>query len=228
MAKANNNDQIVVLWQILSWFVGHFLYKTIFYFKTVHKPRYEDISTRPLIIVGNHKSVADPWFYMTTLPFKYYRATLPMRFVATSSPRHRVLKAIYWIFTFPFVYWTNGVLVLPRRKKNGTLSINDKMRSSLDALKEGEVVIMFPEGGIKKKKGVHTFKRGVGYLQKNTEVSILCASVRVTGSSFLPWPFTKRYVNWSQELIQIPSEMLDDEEQGPEFLRKKVEELYNS
>jgi len=226
MSHANKNNAIVTVWQKITWLVGHFLYRTIFHFSVVKKPKYDHISTRPLLIVGNHKSTFDPWFYMTTLPYKYYKATLPMRFIATTSPRHWFLKTIYWFITYPLIYWPNGVLILPPRKKDGSLTIDDKMKSTLESLKSREVVILFPEGGVKKKRGIHEFKRGAGYLQKNIKVPILCASVRIEGKSYLPWPLTKRYVNWSQELTYIPEHLLDDEKEGPEFLRKKVEELY--
>ncbi|MAZ40938.1 hypothetical protein CL654_02380 [bacterium] len=215
---------IVISWQVFEWLVAHPVLKTILYTKVV-LPRYEDIKTRPLLIVGNHKTVIDPWLFVQSLPFKYYWSILPIRFLATQSPRHWFLKIIYWVITYPFIYWPNGVLILPPRDKDGVLTIEDKTASTVDRLQKGEAVMIFAEGRVHKKDGIGEFKRGPQHIHYKSKAPILLTTIKIKGPWWLPW--SKRTIRWDKEHTYFSEHTPLNEIESSKWLHRRAEELYN-
>ena len=218
-------------WHILSWLIWYIPLRTVFRFKG-SKPRDEDISTRPLIVVVNHKSLWDPWFYTHTLNFKQFLMSAPMQAMATQRFNSSFLNLIYYIFIKPFIYFPYGVLTLPTPKEGIKLALEEKTKLYKDVLKHNGSIFVFPEGGLKRMPGIHEFKRGATYLQKEIGAPILLASIRFIKNDGYPgiqwWlPWTKRIVNWDNKLTYIPKEIINDDIKSAEFLKAKVEKLYN-
>lgn len=225
MRESNLKRKIVIAWQFFEWFLAYIPLRTIFYFKKEY-PRDEDIATRPLLIVSNHKHVFDPWFITLSLPFSQFRKILPIRFLATRNFKNPLFNIIYWVIIYPFMYWPNGVYVLPPRGKDAHLTIDEKTQEVREAMANHEALLFFAEGGLYKKEGVGEFKRGATYIQKETGASILPLAIRFKGVWWLPWPLGKRYISWSKQIIYIPKEMVNNEHIASARLREHVVFLY--
>lgn len=213
---------LVVFWHHLSWVIAYIPFRTIWNFEVENPPR--ELLKKPLIIVANHKSIYDPWFIGLTLPHNLYRKIAPTRYMASRNFNSAFLNAIYYIIILPFIYFPNGVLFLPPRNQNGKLSISDKMKTSIDAIRGKESVLIFAEGRVRRHGSIHEFKRGPAYLQRRTKAPILLVSVKFSSHWWLPW--TERKITWGKEYVEVPEDIIKDEEKGPEWLRKKVEKLY--
>lgn len=226
MLKVENSVRYKIAqgWQIFSWIISYISYRYIWVFKK--NIPLGLLGNGPVIIVSNHKSMYDPWFLTMTLPFSIYKKIVPIRFLASQNFNNSFLNAIYFFIIYPFIYFLNGVLLLPPRRKNGILTIEDKTASSIAALKRGETLIIFAEGKVWRYKGVHEFKRGPAYIQKNTQAPILLVSIRFQGYWWLPWH--KRIIHWDNKHIFIPEEIIDDSEKATEWLRQGVIRLYEN
>lgn len=232
MAVKNESEYktaFVTAWHHFTYFLIYIPLRTLFRFR-VNAP--QNIGACQLIVT-NHKSLFDSWFFGCTLPYSKFSTIAPIRFLASQSFRHPVLNAIYSLIIYPFIYWPNGVILMPPRRTNDGLTIEDKTREIIDALNLGKTVLLYAEGRVYKKEGVGKFKRGPAYIQKKTGVPILLASIRFSRRGNLPgsqwWvPWAKREINWAQEFTYIPKEIIDDSEKASEWLRSKVVELYES
>lgn len=137
----------------------YFLGKWIFYFlfKIFIKIEVEGKKNLPekgpLIIASNHKSILDPLILMVILP--YY-----ITFLAAS-----------YLFKIPFL---NIILklvgVLPVKEKKQDLRT---LKRAIDLLKNGNIVGVFPEGGVSVNGNVKEFKPGFAFLSVKTNAPIL-------------------------------------------------------
>jgi 1-acyl-sn-glycerol-3-phosphate acyltransferase len=209
--------RLIIIWQKFSWYVGYFLWKMALGYK-VTLPSAAAATTKPLLIVANHQGVADPWPLTLTLPRSWFWKMAPVRFMATQYFRNPLMNIIRPLVIWPFVYWPNGVIYLPHPKKKGNekLTIEEKTKTTIEAITAGNTVVMFPEGRISDNGDIGEFKRGPAYIQKLTGAPILIAALNRE----------KRTVIWEKETIMIPKEL--DESQAAAWLRNRVLALYEN
>jgi hypothetical protein len=137
-----------------------------------HRPAglFERGEEQCLILAPTHRSVLDPWLIMSALRFRQWRVLVPIRTLAS-----RTFKAPLQWFTplIRILYRLEGVVELPPKEEGGTLP--EKVQGLLDALRGGDVVAIFPEGGVWKKRSppVATFAPGVVYLQRRSGADIV-------------------------------------------------------
>ena len=119
------------------------------------------------------------------------------------------------------LYWLGGVIQLPPEDRDeGSLPV--KLRGLLVALKHGDVVMMFPEGEIHRKREppVGKFAPGVIYVHKRLGAPILPIAVWLSERS---WP-RRRYVVCFTRPVSIPADL--DQDAGAAWLRERVLALY--
>jgi len=116
----------------------------------------------PLVIAINHISPMDPPLLGVIFPRKIH-------FFAAKE-----------LFHIPVVGWVIkhlGVIPVDRRQKDFR-----SLKKAIELLKKGEVVAIFPQGGIPRPDSPNRYnlKPGVAYLAKKTQSPILCVCVSGT------------------------------------------------
>jgi 1-acyl-sn-glycerol-3-phosphate acyltransferase len=208
---------IIIATQQLSWLFGQLLRAC--YSVSMHGPvqLFEDRSRHCLILAPTHKSYLDPWLLMIGLRYRYFRALVPVRTLATQDPR----GALRWFMPLiKILYWLGGVLQLPPEARDDR-SLPEKLRGVLVALKHGDVVMIFPEGEIHSGPDIGTFAPGVIYVYKRLGAPIVPIATWISEQR---WP-RRRYVVQFGLPVHVPDNL--DQDAGAAWLREQVLNLYN-
>jgi 1-acyl-sn-glycerol-3-phosphate acyltransferase len=155
---------------------------------------------------------------MIGLRYRHFRALVPVRTLATQDPG----GTLQWFMPLiKMLYWLGGVIELPPRDQDDR-TLPEKLRGLLVALKHGDVVMIFPEGEIHRKREppVGEFAPGVIYVSRRLDARIVPIATRM---SELTWP-RRRYVVQFGRPVRIPDDL--DQEEGAEWLRQRVLLLY--
>jgi 1-acyl-sn-glycerol-3-phosphate acyltransferase len=186
----------------------------------MHRPAglFEAGPERCLILAPTHQSLLDPWLIMGALRYRQWRMLMPVRTLATQTFRRAPAR---WMT--PLIrsfYRVEGAIALPPKEEGGTLP--GKVQGLLDAICEGDVVMIFPEGGIGKKHDppVGEFAPGVVYLQRRSGARILPMAVWMSEHR---WP-RRRYIIEVGAPVHIPDSL--DLAAGAAWLRERTLELY--
>lgn len=207
----------IVVAQSGSWLLGKLL--RVYFAVELRRPAglFEHGHESCLILAPMHKSVLDPWLIMSALRRRQWRALVPVRTLATQT-FHGPLK---WFGpVIRLLYRVEGVIELPPQEQGGSLP--EKVEGLIDALRQGDVVAIFPEGGVRKERHppVGQFAPGVVYLQRRTAADIVPIALW-TNTRLRP---RSRYVIEIGEPVQIPEGL--DLDSGATWLRKRTLELY--
>ena len=219
MAESVGYRSVVVASQYVSWLLGQFL--RVRYSIRARRPAglFERDSEHCLILAPTHKTYFDLWLLMVALGWRRFRALVPVRTLATQDFRSPLLQ---WLKPLiKIIYWLEGAIELPP-EEHDTRSLPEKLRGLLVALNEGDVVVIFPEGEIWKKRAppVGEFAPGVIYLHKRAGAPIVPVAVWM---SVRKWP-RRRYVVQFGQSVQIPGQL--DQDAGATWLREHVLALY--
>lgn len=218
MAESIAYRSIVVASQYVSWFLGQVL--RLRYSVQAYGPADLFASTHEhcLILAPAHKSYFDPWLLMIGLSYRQFSTLVPVRTLATQDP-HGLLK--WFMPLIKIMYWLGGVIELPPEDRDDR-SLPEKVRGLLVALKHGDVVMIFPEGGIHRKRQppVGDFAPGVIYVHRRLGAPILPIAVWLSEQR---WP-RRRYVVCFTHPVNIPADL--DQDAGAAWLRERVLELY--
>src|ERR687896_2579175 len=219
VAEVVDYRTIVAASQSVAWVVGQAL--KVRFAVEVHCPPglFEHGSQQCLILAPTHQSSLDPWLIMSALRYSQWRALTPVRTPTSQSYG----PPLSW-FT-PLVralYRLEGAVELPPKEEGGTLP--EKVQGLLDALKQGDVVAIFPEGRVRNRRKRHPpigeFAPGVVYLQRRSGADIVPMAVWM---SAWWWP-RRRYVIEIGRPVRIPESL--DLETGAAWLRERTLELY--
>ena len=113
----------------------------------------------PALFVSNHISGLDPFLMVTASP-------RPIRFLIANEEYHRF--GARWLFRL------SGCIPIERNGRNEAA-----LRAVINALRAGEVVALFPEGGIHlSNEPPKQLKRGVAKLAEMTQAPICPVSIR--------------------------------------------------
>lgn len=219
MAESVSYRSIVAASQYFSWLFGQFL--RVRYSIRAHRPAglFERDSEHCLILAATHQTYLDLWLLMVALNCRRFRALVPVRTLATQdfrSPLLRWLKPLIKI-----IYRLEGVIELPP-EEHDERSLPEKLRGLLVALNEGDVVAIFPEGEVwrKREPPVGDFAPGVIYLHRRSGALIVPIAVWMSERW---WP-RRRYVVQFGQPVRIPEHL--DQDAGAAWLRERVLALY--
>lgn len=218
VAKSVGYRYVVVASQYVSWLFGQLL--RVRYSISARRPAglFERDSEHCLILAPTHKTYLDLWLLMVALDYRRFRALIPVRTLATQDFRSPLLQ--WFKPLIKIIYWLEGVIELP--PEDDEHSLPEKLRGVLVALNEGDVVAIFPEGEVWKKREppVGEFAPGVVYLHKRAGAPIVPVAVWMSERK---WPRRCYVVQFGQP-IQIPEHL--DQDAGAAWLRERVLELY--
>lgn len=218
MAESIAYRSVVIASQSASWLVGQLL--RVRYSVQASGPGeiFESGHNQCLILAPTHKSYLDPWLLTIALPYRHFRLLLPVRTLATQDPR----GTLQWFMPLiKILYWLGGVIQLPPEDQ-GDRSLPEKLRGLLVALKHGDVVMIFPEGEIHRKREppIGKFASGVVYVHRRLGAPIVPVAAWMSTPR---WP-RRRYVVQFATPVHIPANL--DQEAGAAWLRQQVLALY--
>jgi 1-acyl-sn-glycerol-3-phosphate acyltransferase len=217
VAETVGYRSMVVASQSIAWVVARLL--KLWFTIEMHLPPglFEHGPERCLILAPMHKSVLDPWLIMSALGYRQWRVLMPVRTLATQT----FYGPLKWFKPLiRILYRVEGVVELPPKKEGGSLP--DKIQGLLDALQHGDVVAMFPEGGVWKKRcpPIGEFAPGVVYLHRRSGARVLPIALwsnkRLTPGA--------RYIIEIGPPVRIPEPM--NLEAGAAWLHDRTLELY--
>ena len=182
---------IVVVTQCASWVIGQLL--RLRYSVSAQFPAgdFRSNSQHCLIFAPTHKTVLDPCLLMIALNFGRWRVLVPIRTLATQT----FVGSLWWLNWFKplikFIYRLEGVIELPPENHNNGFH-PEKTRGLLVALNQGDVIAIFPEGEIwrKREPRIGEFAPGVVYLQRKSGAPIVPIAVWISERA---WP-RRRFV----------------------------------
>ena len=123
-----------------------------------------------LILISNHTSRSDPFVILSSLPFSVFYKLVPIHFMTTLSYLNTWLQRLF----------LTPLGCFPHKTDDPSYSSINK---SIEFLKKGERVFIFPEGKRVKALENSETKRGVGILASQGSYSIL--PIRINGIEHL-------------------------------------------
>lgn len=167
----------------------------------------------PLIVTPNHKSYSDHFFILSAIIGNNWNI-LPARAMAAD-----------WLFQVRFVGWAlkNLFGAYPVRRGEG---LDVSLRDPLRVLYKGHVVVIYPEGRIQFKPGVHQVRVGAAYLAQKSGAPILPVAIQgLEYLSFKAFLFGRRKV---KVLFGKPFRINPEQDLAvaSEEIRARIAELY--
>jgi 1-acyl-sn-glycerol-3-phosphate acyltransferase len=210
---------IVVASQYVSWLLSQLL--RLRYAIRADRPAglFERDPGHCLILAANHQTYVDLGLLMIALGYHGFHQLVPIRTLGTQDFRSPVLQRLKPLIKI--IYKLEGVIELPP-EKHDERSLPEKLRGMLVALNQGEIVAIFPEGEIwrKREPPIGEFAPGVIYLQRKAGAQIVPIAAWMSERK---WP-RRRYVAQFGQPIRIPAHL--DLEAGAVWLRDHVLALY--
>jgi len=112
-------------------------------------------SAGPAIIVANHNSHLDTMVLMTIFPSSLLKFVKP------------VAAADYFLRSGPMAWFSTniiGIIPLARQKAAATETLDDRLAGVYKALRNKEIVILFPEGSRGEPEKLTEFKSGIAHI----------------------------------------------------------------
>ncbi len=121
----------------------------------------------PFVLVANHENMYDPFYIGAALPFR--PRIYPYFFIAK--------KKLMWTPVVGQVIWALGAYTVPRK-----VGLELSMAKTLELVKAGHNVYVFPEGKVKLKHGrARNPRRGIAYFVKHfSDVQLLPVFVQTS------------------------------------------------
>ncbi|WP_298822446.1 lysophospholipid acyltransferase family protein [uncultured Roseibium sp.] len=109
-------------------------------------------STGPAIVVANHNSHLDTMVLMALMPLSRLQDIKPV-------------AAADYFFSSPLKAWlSKNILGIIPVERGGANKSNDPLQGCYDALSQGKVLVLFPEGSRGEPELMTDLKKGVSYL----------------------------------------------------------------
>jgi 1-acyl-sn-glycerol-3-phosphate acyltransferase len=150
------------LMRFLAWLLIHAVYR-------VDKSGLENIPEEgPAVIVCNHVSFVDAIVIMAA-------CRRPIRFVMDHS--------IFKLPVLSFIFRTSGAIPIAARKENPAL-MERAFAEAAKALRDGQLVGIFPEGRLTPTGDIQPFRRGIQRILEETPVPVVPMALRGLWGSF--------------------------------------------
>lgn len=218
VAESASYRSIAVANQRAFWFMGQLL--RAHYSIRGHRPPglFDGDSQRSLILAPTHQTVLDPWLLAAALEYDRWRALVPVRALATQT-FHGALR--WFLPVIKLLYRAQAVIELPPKEPDH-IPLPVKLQGLLEALMAGDVVAIFPEGGVWKTREppIGIFAPGVVYLHRASGAPIVPVAVWMGERR---WP-RRRYAASFGAPVAIPEGL--DLDAGAEWLRQHTLDLY--
>jgi 1-acyl-sn-glycerol-3-phosphate acyltransferase len=172
VAESRSHRMIVVTSQYVTWLLAQLL-RLRYSVRAECPPAFFDRNrSHCLILAANHRTYFDLGLLMIALGYRPLRALVPIRILGTQDFRSPLLMRLRPLIKV--LYHLEGVILLPP-EKGSDRSLPEKLRGILVALHEGEVVAIFPEGGLwrKREPTIGEFAPGVVYLHRKSAAPIV-------------------------------------------------------
>ena len=219
MSESIGYRSIVVASQYVSWLLSQML--RLRYAIRAQRPAelFERDPGHCLILASNHQTYVDLGLLMIALGYNGFYRLVPIRTLGTQDFRSAILRRLKPLIRI--IYKLEGVIELPP-EEHDERSLPEKLRGMLVALNHGEVVAIFPEGEIwrKREPPIGEFAPGVIYLQRKSGAQILPIAVWLSERK---WP-RRPYVVQFGEPVRIPAHL--DLDTGAVWLREQVLALH--
>lgn len=142
--------------RLISWVLIHSIYR-------IKKEDMHHIPEHgPALLVSNHVSFVDPVLLLAVIP-------RPARFVM-----------YYTFYQLPVVgrifKWLNSIPIGPKRETPEL--VEQAFDTIAEALENGELVVVFPEGGISRNGEIAKFQPGIEQIIKRTPVPVVPLAIR--------------------------------------------------
>ena len=148
--------------RFLVWIIGHSFYR-------VRHVNIDNIPAEgPAVLVANHVSYVDGLIIGGA-------CRRPIRFV--------VHEPIYRTPFLNFIFRTGKAIPIEGKKHN-PIAYKTAFTKIRNALKEGELVCIFPEGSLTSDGKIHEFKRGIEKILRDSPVPVVPAALRGLWGSF--------------------------------------------
>jgi 1-acyl-sn-glycerol-3-phosphate acyltransferase len=210
---------IVVASQYASWLLCQLL--RLRYAITAHRPAglFDRDPGHCLILAANHQTYVDLGLIMLALGYHSFHALVPVRTLGAQNFRSPVLEKLKPLIKI--IYKLEGVILLPPEEHDDR-SLPEKLRGMLVALNQGDVVAIFPEGEIRRKREppIGDFAPGVIYLHTKSGAQIVPIAAWLSEQR---WPRQRCVVQFGQP-VRVPENM--DLDAGAVWLREHVLALY--
>ena len=212
-----DREFVAIVSQRALWIVGQLL--KLRYAIRAHRPAgvFQREDECCLILAPTHQTVVDPALLACALSYRRWRALIPVRILAGQHLR----RSLRWSRpVMKFLHRLGGVVELPP-KECKDIPMPEKVRGLIEALKQGDVVMIFPEGRIWKQRepAIGKFARGVVYVHRASGAPVVPIAVALGERA---WPRRRYSVEIGQPL-RIPEHL--DLEAGAEWLRQRTLEL---
>jgi len=208
---------IFSLIQKITWIVMYFLTHFVFKFEVIGKENIQNLKP-PLIVVSNHKSYWDHYFFGFAINKNLNAPFFPMRFLASDY-------LFFKTWLGPFILLYGGF----RNYKGRGLEVS--LKKPINILKNNGTVIFYPEGGmVRDVNKIGEPKKGIGALSLWSKARILPVAIKgsrdkkngikvIFGQPF----FIKDYI-----VPQSPKGSEEDFVKASRIIMDRVKELYFS
>ena len=193
-----------------AWLLVHSLYR-------IGKQDLKNIPREgPALLICNHISFVDPVILGAIVD-------RPVRFV--------MYHKIYELPIAHHLFKQAKAIPIASAKADPDL-LNKAYDDIADTLENGELVCIFPEGGLTPDGDIKAFKRGTEKILARTPVPVVPMALqglwgtwfsRAGGHAMKGWPR-----NWLKKITLITGEMIQPEDAKLEYLQQRVEELRNN
>lgn len=150
----NVRKQIARLWYALLWCPCYAISQVWFRYRFSGKSHVP--LTGPVLLVSNHQSHLDPVL------------------VGLACPRQLKYLARQGLFFWPFSLWIRALGAVPIDRERGALA---GIRTTLDLLKKGNAVVVFPEGSRTPDGKMHEMLQGFCLLARRSGATIVPVAI---------------------------------------------------
>ncbi len=213
ITKTKKRLRLISVSQMLSWLILAPILHSFFSISILGQDNLKKISN-PFVIIANHVSFYDSFLFR--LLFDFRSNQLPLRFMAVKKFDWPILNFIASIGVIDFLYSIFGVFtVVPG------LGPYDNLKEARTIIKNGDNVVIYPEGSIMSGDKIEKFKIGAAALAKQMNVPVLPISFRIIDKRSI----RKKIVISVGHPIRIPPEM--NAEHATNFFYDNLVKLHN-
>ncbi len=194
--------------QLFAWYATIILTRPFFKMEVMNRENIKD-AKGPAILISNHIRFYDSFLYRVAVGKKSNLS--PLRFLGVKNFFNPAMNLLNNLGIISLVYFFMGAITVTTGK-----GVNKNLEPAKEALKEGVVIAMYPEGRMYYDDTVGPFKWGAAILAEETNTPLIPFAIRKHGRKVI---------------VNVGKPFLLSHEKGPtentEIMRNVVVELFN-